>query len=94
MLMAGLYETNPHVNITTFAILTTEADNALREVHDRKPVVLSAEAGREWIRQDLLADEITALAQAPLSAEYFDWYAVSTKVNNARNDGSELVVQV
>ena len=92
--MAGLYETNPHVNITTFAILTTEADNALREVHDRKPVVLSVEAGREWIRRGLAADDISGLAQAPLTAEWFAWHTVSTKVNNARNDGAELVTKL
>jgi putative SOS response-associated peptidase YedK len=64
MLMAGLYETNLHVNIASFAILTTDADGALREVHDRKPMVLSAEAGRQWIRRELPVDVIGAtLAQ-------------------------------
>jgi putative SOS response-associated peptidase YedK len=94
ILMAGLYEFNEHANITSFAILTTEADNALREVHDRKPVVLSHEAGREWIRRDLAADEIAAISQSPLSAEWFAWHTVSTRVNNTRNDGPELVVQI
>lgn len=92
MLMAGLYETNPHVNITSFAILTTEADGKLREVHDRKPVVLSAEAGMQWIGQMLAVDGIGAIAQNPLTAESFAWHVVSTKVNNTRNDGAELVV--
>ena len=56
ILMAGLHETNPHVNMTSFAILTTEADGTLREVHDRKPLVLSAETGRQWIRKDMAYD--------------------------------------
>ncbi|MEO6423419.1 MAG: SOS response-associated peptidase, partial [Candidatus Nitrotoga sp.] len=47
ILMAGLYETDSHVNITSFAILTTEADGALRDVHNRKPLVLSAETGKQ-----------------------------------------------
>ena len=93
ILMAGLYETHPHANITSFAILTTEADGALREVHDRKPLVLAAEAGRQWIMRDLPANEITVLANSPLSADWFAWHAISAKVNNARNDGAELVEQ-
>lgn len=91
MLMAGLYETNPHLNITSFAVLTTEADGTLREVHDRKPVVLSAEAGVQWIKRDLSADKIAEIAHSPLSADLFTWHAVSTKVNNAKNDGDDLV---
>jgi putative SOS response-associated peptidase YedK len=90
MLMAGLYETNPHANITSFAILTTDADGNLSEVHDRKPVVLSGSAANQWIIRELPADEIAAIAQSPLTAEWFAWHTVSTKVNNMRNDGAEL----
>ena len=90
MLIAGLYETNPHANITSFAILTTDAEGDLREVHDRKPIVLSASAANQWINRELGADEITAIAQSPLTAEWFSWHSVSTKVNNTRNDGVEL----
>jgi putative SOS response-associated peptidase YedK len=93
ILMAGLYETNPHANITSFAILTTNADGDLREVHDRKPVVLSGETARQWISRELPAEDIAGLAQSPLTAEWFDWYPVSTKVNNTRNDGAELMVR-
>ena len=91
ILMAGLYETNTHANITSFAIFTTEADGALRDVHDRQPLVLSADAGKQWIRRDLAADYIAALAQSSLTAGSFAWHAVSTKVNNTKNDGAELV---
>jgi putative SOS response-associated peptidase YedK len=93
ILMAGLYETNPHANITSFAILTTEADGKLREVHDRKPLVLSSEAGQGWVRKDLPPEEVNALAQMPLTAENFTWHKVSTRVNNASNDGAELVIK-
>jgi putative SOS response-associated peptidase YedK len=94
MLMAGLYEANPQANITSFAILTTDADGNLREVHDRKPLVFSAEVGLECIRRDLASDDIAGLAQSPLTAEWFAWHTVSTRVNNTRNDGADLVSQV
>ena len=93
ILMAGLYETNPKANITSFTILTTDADGDLREVHDRKPVVLSGSAANQWIRKELATDEIAAIAQNPLSAEWFDANPVSTKVNNPKNDGAELITE-
>lgn len=92
LLMAGLYETNLHANITTFAILTTDADGDLRDVHDRKPVVLSAEAANQWIDGKLQTDEIAVVAAHSLTSEHFTWHTVSTKVNNSRNDDAELIV--
>lgn len=94
ILMAGLYETNSHVNVTSFAILTTASSGALRELHDRMPLVLSAETAKEWIRRDLMAEDINALANNPLPVDQLAYYAVSTKVNNARNDGVELVEKI
>jgi putative SOS response-associated peptidase YedK len=94
ILMAGLYETNPHVNITSFAILTTDSSGALRELHDRMPLVLSAETGREWIRRDNTVEEIATLARNPSPVDQLACYAVSTKVNNARNEGAELIVRI
>lgn len=91
MLMAGLYETNPHANMTSFAVLTSEADGELREVHNRKPVVLSGAAARQWIGRETTSDVVSGIAQHPLSAEWFAWHPVSTKVNNVRNDGEELI---
>jgi putative SOS response-associated peptidase YedK len=92
ILMAGLYDHNPHANMTTFCILTTEADGTLREVHDRKPLVLSREAAQEWITPHLNPAEILDVAQSSLTADWFAWHAISTKVNNPRNDGAELVL--
>lgn len=93
VLMAGLYETNPHANSTSFAILTMEAKDALRELHDREPLVLSPEAARAWIRRDLPPEEVAAIAQHPLTSRDFAWHTVSPRVNDARNDGADLVAK-
>ncbi len=90
-MMAGLYETNRHEHVTTFAILTTESTGALREIHEREPLVLSAEAGRQWLRRDQGVDEVARLARHTLSSEGFAWHAISIRVNNAKNDGPDLV---
>jgi putative SOS response-associated peptidase YedK len=94
ILMAGLYDTNPHAHITTFAILTADADGALRDVHDRKPLVLSREDGLRWIRRNLAADSIAEIARSSLSADWFDWHPVSTKINSTKNDDVELLMPV
>lgn len=89
--MAGLYASNRPANITSFAILTMEAEGTLRKIHEREPLVLSAEDARQWIRRDLPAEEIAAIVLHPLTSESFSWHTVSTKVNNTKNDGADLV---
>jgi len=94
VLMAGLYDTNLQTNITAVVILTMESEGPLRDIHDREPVVLSAEAGRRWIARDTSLDEIAAIAQHPLGSDAFAWHTVSTKVNNVKNDGAELIARI
>ncbi len=93
VLMAGLYETNQHEKITTFTILTMDAGGELKKLHDREPLVLSAEAGREWIRRDLSPKDVTNVVKTLLRSSSFDWYAVSAKVNNPRNDTPDLITR-
>lgn len=89
--MAGLYEINGHARLASFAILTIEAHGALRDIHEREPLVLAAETGRQWLRLDLAAAGIARLARQALRSADFAWRAVSTRVNDARNDGPELL---
>jgi len=93
LFMAGLYETNPQVKVTSFAILTTEAKGDLREIHDREPLVLSPEAATEWIRPDLPAADVAAISQLAPPSGNFSWHAVSARVNNTKNDGAELMLK-
>lgn len=36
-----------------FLIVTSAADKGLLHIHDRRPLVFSSEAAREWMRQDI-----------------------------------------
>ncbi len=89
--LAGLYEINRHENTSTFAILTTEAEGALREIHEREPVAFSAEIARRWIRRDLSLREVSELAHQSLPFDSFVWRTISSRVNDPRNDGPDLV---
>ncbi|SUG35995.1 Uncharacterized protein yedK [Salmonella enterica subsp. arizonae] len=41
-----------------FLIVTSAADKGLVDIHDRRPLVLSPEAAREWMRQGVSGKEI------------------------------------
>lgn len=72
--------------------MTSAADQGLVDIHDRRPLVLSAEAAREWMRQDLggkEAEEIAADGAVP--ADKFIWHAVTRAMGNVQNQGPELV---
>lgn len=36
-----------------FLIVTAAADQGLVDIHDRRPLVMTPEAAREWMRQDI-----------------------------------------
>lgn len=75
-----------------FLIVTSAADKGLIDIHDRWPLVLSPEAAREWMRQDVggkKAEEIIADGTVP--ADEFIWHAVTRAVGNVKNQGAELI---
>jgi putative SOS response-associated peptidase YedK len=71
------------------AILTTVAAGPVAEVHDRMPVVLPDEAHAGWVDAEL--NDATAFARERALSQEFTHYAVSKRVNNARNEGPELI---
>ena len=69
-LMAGLYrieEGFPH-----FAILTREPGEGIRFIHDRMPVILSAESAAAWIRPDTDPADIRKIALTSLTDMVFE----------------------
>jgi putative SOS response-associated peptidase YedK len=80
----------PAEPVLTCAILTRAAVDSVSAVHERMPVVLPDAFVEAWLDP--------ALQGAPAAAEIlaqaendFRYYAVSTQVNNARNEGPQLV---
>jgi putative SOS response-associated peptidase YedK len=65
----------------TFAILTTEANALVSQIHNRMPVILHAEDEADWLNPRLSLDEAQALL-VPLPAELLMMYEVSPKVNS------------
>lgn len=78
-----------------FTIVTAEADGGMLDVHDRRPVVLSADAAAAWL--DLatpaeMAEEIVRVAA--LGPDDFAWHAVDRAIGNVRNQGADLIMPI
>jgi putative SOS response-associated peptidase YedK len=75
----------------TFTIVTAPANQAVAAVHDRMPVVLEPDRWTAWLDPEA-ADpgELQAMLQ-PNDATELELYPVSRLVNNARNEGPELL---
>ena len=52
--LAGLYRYEEHcgMQVPVFSVLTREAADPIRTIHDRMPLILSKENLKEWIRPD------------------------------------------
>ncbi len=85
-LFAGLYEPaqDPSAPPTTFTILTRSAEGAVREYHQRMPVILPSGAAREWIAPANL-EVLLQLLKNPSETE-LQATAVSKRVNSPKFD--------
>lgn len=77
--------------LRTCVIITTEANAALRDIHDRMPVVLGPDLWDRWLDPAFAVRGSLQAMLVPAPAEWFVTTAVSTSVNTVTNDGPELV---
>ena len=91
--MAGLYEawraSEAEPWLVTCSVLTTAASASLAQIHDRRPVMLSADDVEAWL--DSSSDAEAAMAAALGEPPSLEWHAVNAAVGNVRNDYPELV---
>lgn len=77
--------------ITTTAMITTAANRTAARVHDRMPAILADEEAIDaWLSPDVSAEDARALI-APLEDSRLTVRPVSKLVNNANNEGAELL---
>ncbi len=92
MAFAGLWERwTSHTGqeaIESFTIVVTEANELVRPIHDRMPVVVAPEDHERWLDPGA-ADGQELLGPCP--AEWLEAYPVSTRVNSPRHDEPGLV---
>jgi len=77
----------------TCTILTTEANDLVRPVHDRMPVILAPEDVDTWLDPDVPPEAAAQLCK-PYPAEEMEAYEVSPIVNSAKVDSKECIEPV
>jgi putative SOS response-associated peptidase YedK len=73
-------------------IVTDKSDAGMVDVHDRRPVALTAEDAMRWLDQETdveTAAEIARDAGRPVGE--FEWFRVSRAVNSIKNDSADLI---
>lgn len=74
----------------TFAIITTEANDLVKPIHDRMPVMLSPEAEELWLDGNEPQEHLLSLLM-PYRAEEMKAYPVSQLVNSPVNNVPEVL---
>jgi putative SOS response-associated peptidase YedK len=96
--VAGLHEFWPGRDgaaaIESFTIVTTGANELMRPLHDRMPAILHEADYDAWLTPQRRNPAELASLLAPYPAEEMRAYPVRPLVNNARNEGPELIEQV
>jgi putative SOS response-associated peptidase YedK len=94
---AGLWErwTRPDdgESIDSFTIVTPAANDRMRALHDRMPVILAPEAAARWLDP---ASDPAALSDllGPSPDERMALHPVARAVGNVRNEGPELIAAI
>ena len=98
--MAGLWESWDGGDgvIETCTIVTTEANDLMRPIHDRMPVILARDDYGLWldVNQDG-GDALVGLLKpyaAGRDEDEMGAYTISTRVNSTRNNGAELIERI
>ena len=74
--------------IRTFAIVTTDANELVAEIHDRMPVVLAPEDYDRWLGRD---DPDPRDLMRPFPAGLMRMWPISTRVNKPENDDPSII---
>jgi putative SOS response-associated peptidase YedK len=92
--LAGLWERweSPEGEIIeTCTILTTEANDVLRPIHDRMPVILNSENWDMWLDPSFNNKHELQEILKPYSADAMTSHPVSTLVNSPKNNSPDCL---
>src|SRR5215207_3940769 len=93
--MAGLYEfwkdKDSDEWVISYTILTTTAEDGLGHLHDRMPLFVEPNGYDAWLDPSPHPTDQLLELLIPAAPSRLDAVAVSTAVNNVRNNGPELI---
>ena len=92
--LAGIWENwkDPSTGewVRTFAVITTDANELVADIHDRMPVILSPADYERWLGE--VPDPRDLIR--PFPAEAMRMWPISKRVNSPRNDDADLLEPV
>ena len=94
---AGLWETWKQPDgswLLTCAIITTSANEFMKSIHDRMPVILPREAEASWLDPEEQDTAMLSELLLPYDSDRMEGYEVSTLVNSPRNNFPEVIEPV
>ncbi|WP_122417189.1 SOS response-associated peptidase family protein [Pseudomonas viridiflava] len=75
-----------------FVVITAASDSGMVDIHDRRPVVLSAEDARAWLDLENTPQTAETLAKERCRpVDDFEWFPVDRAVGNVKNQGPTLI---
>ena len=77
--------------VETCTIITTDANPLVEPIHNRMPVIVRPEDYDRWLDPESDFKSAEAVLSRPLPADRMVAYRISTKVNNVRNEGPDLI---
>jgi len=90
---AGIFDrwiNEDDVTIESFSIITTAANELVKPIHDRMPVILNPERYDAWLDHSTDMATISSFL-SPYPADDMERYEVSPLVNNVRNDSPACI---
>ena len=93
--MAGIWDSWKDESgeiIDSFAIITTEQNEVMKNIHNRMPVILKPGNEREWLEEQN-PETLKALLK-PIDSEFLTAYKVSKLVNSPANDRPEVAMEL
>ena len=93
MAFAGIWDhwKNSAETIESCAILTTEANRLMLDIHHRMPVILSPSEFDLWLDRSITEAETLQGLYTPFPSESLQAIPVSTAVNNPRHDSPDCL---
>lgn len=90
---AGLWDKweSQDKEVYTCTILTKDADNFMRDIHDRMPIILPKDKEDLWIKPEKQSPTEAHQFLASLSTEKLTAYDVGTHVNSAKNNDAVCI---
>lgn len=80
------------IPIDSCTILTTDANELMRPLHDRMPVILDPGSFEKWLDPNQHEPEPLQALLRPFPGDKMKAFAISTYVNNVRNQGPACIV--